>query len=184
MGTSMATPIVAGAAVLVRQYFEDGWYPNGSPVSQYGFNPSAPLVKAVMLGATICPTAYLPEVLLEVGTSLVCAAGPRSSTVPFPPGMSAGGAASMQGVTPSSNPLYDGVPLEPAPSVRQVGTVAIHQQQPADGFGCKRLLGIPTVTAGCPISLQGFGRLFLTNALPLDTVPGGPNMQVISVGHS
>ena len=26
----------------------------------------------------------------------------------------------MQGVTPSSNSLYDGVPLEPAPSVRQV----------------------------------------------------------------
>lgn len=26
----------------------------------------------------------------------------------------------MQGVTPSDNALYDGVPLEPAPSVRQV----------------------------------------------------------------
>lgn len=50
MGTSMATPIVAGAAAVVRQYFVDGWYPNGSPVSQFGFNPSAPLVKAIMLG--------------------------------------------------------------------------------------------------------------------------------------
>lgn len=47
----MATPVVAGAAILVRQYFQDGWYPNGSPVAQHGFNPSAPLVKAVMLGA-------------------------------------------------------------------------------------------------------------------------------------
>ena len=26
-GTSMSTPIVAGGAVLVRQYFTDGWYP-------------------------------------------------------------------------------------------------------------------------------------------------------------
>lgn len=31
----------------------------------------------------------------------------------------AGGAVSMKGVTPSSNALYNGVPLEPAPSVRQ-----------------------------------------------------------------
>ncbi len=57
------------------------------------------------------------------------------------PGMSAGGAASMQGVTPSSNPLYDGVPLEPAPSVRQVGTVAPYQWQPADGLQLQTLPG-------------------------------------------
>ena len=43
----------------------------------------------------------------------------------------------MQGVTPSSNPLYDGVPLEPAPSVRQVGTLAWYQWQPAAGSGHK-----------------------------------------------
>ena len=28
-GTSMAAPIAAGAAVLVRQYFVDGYYPTG-----------------------------------------------------------------------------------------------------------------------------------------------------------
>lgn len=141
MGTSMATPIVAGAAVLVRQYFEDGWYPNGSPVSQYGFNPSAPLVKAVMLGVTVCSIALAaPELTIEVGTSLMCAAGSSSRTLSFPHGMSAGGAASMQGVTPSSNPLYDGVPLEPAPSVRQVGTAAPHEWQPAAGSSFEPLL--------------------------------------------
>lgn len=141
MGTSMATPIVAGAAVLVRQYFEDGWYPNGSPVSQYGFNPSAPLVKAVMLGAIVL---CIHKAISPVGSycgMLVLALlnGMVMSDV------SAGGAASMQGVTPSSNPLYDGVPLEPAPSVRQVGTVAPHWWQPADGDGssCKCCLQAP-----------------------------------------
>jgi subtilisin family serine protease len=29
-GTSMATPITAGAAALVRQYFMDGYYPSGA----------------------------------------------------------------------------------------------------------------------------------------------------------
>ena len=31
-GTSMATPAVAGAMALVRQYLTDGWYPTGAPV--------------------------------------------------------------------------------------------------------------------------------------------------------
>ena len=29
-GTSMSTPVVAANALLVRQYFEEGWYPSGS----------------------------------------------------------------------------------------------------------------------------------------------------------
>ena len=29
-GTSMATPIAAGAAALVRQYFTNGFYPSGA----------------------------------------------------------------------------------------------------------------------------------------------------------
>lgn len=29
-GTSMATPVVAGSAALVRQYFTDGFYPSGA----------------------------------------------------------------------------------------------------------------------------------------------------------
>jgi len=55
MGTSMATPIVAGAAAVVRQYFQQGWYPSGAAVTAHGFSPSAPLVKAVMLGAAVQP---------------------------------------------------------------------------------------------------------------------------------
>lgn len=54
-GTSMANPLTAGTAVLVRQYYQDGWHPNHSqvtnttPSSGQGFNPSAALVKATLI---------------------------------------------------------------------------------------------------------------------------------------
>mmetsp|Transcript_38662 Transcript_38662/g.42786 ORF Transcript_38662/g.42786 Transcript_38662/m.42786 type:complete len:1176 (-) Transcript_38662:157-3684(-) len=49
-GTSMSTPIVSGAAALVRQYFEEAWYPGGSKGSGMTMNPSSALVKAVLIG--------------------------------------------------------------------------------------------------------------------------------------
>lgn len=48
-GTSMAAPIVAGSAALVRQYFEEGWFPTGSRVQGNSMNPSSSLVKAVLI---------------------------------------------------------------------------------------------------------------------------------------
>ncbi|HYI09732.1 MAG TPA: S8 family serine peptidase [Thermoanaerobaculia bacterium] len=54
-GTSMANPLTAGAATLVRQYYADGWHANNStvtnvsPVPAQGFNPSAALVKATLI---------------------------------------------------------------------------------------------------------------------------------------
>lgn len=50
-GTSYASPLAAGAAALVRQYFTDGYYPSGSPSSTQGFVPSAALIKAVLLNS-------------------------------------------------------------------------------------------------------------------------------------
>lgn len=50
-GTSMATPLVAGAAALVRDYFAQGFYPLGQPRASDGFQPSAALVKAVLLSS-------------------------------------------------------------------------------------------------------------------------------------
>jgi hypothetical protein len=46
-GTSMATPAVAGAMALARQYLTDGWYPTGAPVKANGFKPSAALLRAM-----------------------------------------------------------------------------------------------------------------------------------------
>ena len=48
-GTSMATPLTASMAVLVRQYFIRGFYPTGSNVTSNGFIPSGALVKAMLV---------------------------------------------------------------------------------------------------------------------------------------
>jgi len=53
MGTSMATPVAAGAAALVRQYFIEGFYPSGQRTPADSIEPSGSLVRAVMIsGAT------------------------------------------------------------------------------------------------------------------------------------
>jgi hypothetical protein len=51
-GTSMATPAVAGAMALARQYVTDGFYPTGAPVAANAFNPSAALLKAMAICAS------------------------------------------------------------------------------------------------------------------------------------
>jgi hypothetical protein len=62
-GTSMATPVTAGHATLVRQYFVDGFYPGGSPDPGTGFTPSAALIKAMLIASAVdlaelgCPLA-------------------------------------------------------------------------------------------------------------------------------
>ncbi len=49
MGTSMATPAMAAAAAMVRQYYEKGFYPSGDSSAVDSFNPSAALVKATLI---------------------------------------------------------------------------------------------------------------------------------------
>ncbi|WIA11875.1 hypothetical protein OEZ85_011961 [Tetradesmus obliquus] len=63
-GTSMATPMVAGHAAIIRQYFMDGFYPSGAGKAADAHTPSGPLIKAVMMGGA-CDMkgnteAYLP----------------------------------------------------------------------------------------------------------------------------
>jgi hypothetical protein len=50
-GTSWASPSVAGAAALVRQYYTDGFYPGGTAVASNGFTPSAALLKATLIAS-------------------------------------------------------------------------------------------------------------------------------------
>ncbi len=57
MGTSMATPVVAGAAAIVRQYYTEGWYPTGSPVPGNGFIPQGSLIKATLIASAVRMTS-------------------------------------------------------------------------------------------------------------------------------
>ncbi|HYC58604.1 MAG TPA: S8 family serine peptidase [Thermoanaerobaculia bacterium] len=50
-GTSFASPTVAGAAALVRQYYTDGFYPTGERVAANSLIPSAALLKATLIAS-------------------------------------------------------------------------------------------------------------------------------------
>ncbi|MEF8874761.1 MAG: S8 family serine peptidase, partial [Candidatus Thermoplasmatota archaeon] len=52
-GTSMATPGVAGQIGQVREYYEAGWYPSGTPNEGDGFNPSNALVKGTIVNGAV-----------------------------------------------------------------------------------------------------------------------------------
>jgi subtilase family protein len=50
-GTSWASPTVAGAAALVRQYYMDGFYPSGKRNAAHALTPSAALMKATLIAS-------------------------------------------------------------------------------------------------------------------------------------
>lgn len=57
----MAAPLIAGAAALVREYFQKGMYPTGAPNPSNAFDPSGPLVKAVLIGGAAGLSGYEPD---------------------------------------------------------------------------------------------------------------------------
>ena len=61
-GTSMATPIAAGNAALVQQYFQEGWYPTGVKTPTNSMQPSGALIKAVLLGETLQPCDLMHQI--------------------------------------------------------------------------------------------------------------------------
>jgi hypothetical protein len=52
-GTSMACPSTTGMGALIRQYYEDGFYPTGLPSGGDAFVPTGALTKATILNATV-----------------------------------------------------------------------------------------------------------------------------------
>jgi subtilisin family serine protease len=68
-GTSMATPAVAGSVALIREYFAKGYYPSGYATSNNAYNPSAALVKAVLINSA-------EDVIREDGSILATSNAP------------------------------------------------------------------------------------------------------------
>ncbi len=66
----MATPVVAGSAALVRQYFMDGYYPSGKRNEADKRTPSGALIKAVMISGGP-PGDHLGELHGEQGLGAV-----------------------------------------------------------------------------------------------------------------
>ncbi len=50
-GTSYATPAAAALAAIIRQYFTQGWYPSRAPVAADAFDPSAALMRAMLIAS-------------------------------------------------------------------------------------------------------------------------------------
>ncbi|EAY18352.1 Clan SB, family S8, subtilisin-like serine peptidase [Trichomonas vaginalis G3] len=60
-GTSMAAPMVAGLAALIKDYFYDGFYPTLSPKIQHSKNPSGYLVKAMIINGCTSTTGAIVD---------------------------------------------------------------------------------------------------------------------------
>lgn len=71
-GTSMATPVTAGNAALVRSYFTDGYHPTGARNGTNGFSPSSALMKAVLINSGT------PTIDLDLASLFNVSAPPRN----------------------------------------------------------------------------------------------------------
>ena len=65
-GTSMAAPTVTGNAVLLREFFTDGFYPRGEKTSDDVLNPTGATLKALLLNGTTPATT--PSAFPNTGT--------------------------------------------------------------------------------------------------------------------
>lgn len=69
--TSWATPAIAGSAAMIRQYYTEGWYPNGVKNPAYSFIPSGALIKATLLNSTLDMTGIAGYPGVQEGWGLI-----------------------------------------------------------------------------------------------------------------
>jgi len=69
-GTSMAVPAVSGSAMLVRQYYRQGFYPYGYPNKESSILPSSSLIKATIITscAPLTTQTLIPDVVGGFGS--------------------------------------------------------------------------------------------------------------------
>lgn len=67
-GTSMATPSLAGSMALVREYFEEGYWPSGTRGGSPPLTPSSALMRAVAVGGATVLTGVHGKTPLDVET--------------------------------------------------------------------------------------------------------------------
>ncbi len=72
-GTSMAAPAVAGCALLLRQYFMEGFYPSGQPNPSDALTPTGALLRAMLINSSVDMTgiAGYPSLLEGWGRVLI-----------------------------------------------------------------------------------------------------------------
>lgn len=72
-GTSMSCPAIAGSALLVRQYFTEGFYPSGAANASDAFTPSGALMRAAIMngGVDMTGMAGYPGVIEGWGRLLL-----------------------------------------------------------------------------------------------------------------
>ncbi|MBD3286788.1 S8 family serine peptidase, partial [candidate division WOR-3 bacterium] len=70
-GTSMSSPVAAGTAALITQYFKEGRHIGGEPSSS-GIKPSAALLKACLISSTVDDFVNYPIPDNKVGWGRIC----------------------------------------------------------------------------------------------------------------
>ena len=71
-GTSMATPAASGLAIIIRQFFVDGWYPTRIKNPSDSITPSSYLIKAMMINSATQKNRYESGPNFEFGFGIPC----------------------------------------------------------------------------------------------------------------
>eukprot|EP00586_Coscinodiscus_wailesii_P008645 CAMPEP_0172523930 /NCGR_PEP_ID=MMETSP1066-20121228/293918_1 /TAXON_ID=671091 /ORGANISM="Coscinodiscus wailesii, Strain CCMP2513" /LENGTH=897 /DNA_ID=CAMNT_0013307029 /DNA_START=125 /DNA_END=2819 /DNA_ORIENTATION=+ len=155
-GTSMATAVVSGAAILVRQYFEDGYYPSGVKNLAHSYVPLASLIKAVILNGG----ALLKDV--DNGQAGTTPSTPYDNTqnygrVNLEDSLYLEGTKSVQAVLYDREKLFDGEELKFSGTVKYTESC-----NPGTKFSATLAWTDPPATGGCKSCVLNDLDMFVT----------------------